>query len=122
MRWGILEWNPSLPVSNSLDVYQQEMALIERYRPGVVVPWAWGDPFYQVQNSPFETTLRDLIARMKDGPPRAAPLPAFNSDVTLPSPAADRVHARMQLLRARDAILERDRAATVGRVQGRRER
>ena len=69
VRWAILEWNPSLPPSNSLTPYEEEMVLVERYRPTVVVPWEWTDPYYQVRNSPFEIALRDLIARIKDRPP-----------------------------------------------------
>ncbi len=68
VRWAILEWNPSIPAVNSLDVYEQEMAAIEQYRPTVIVPWAWGDPFYQVQNTPFEIALRDMISHLKDAP------------------------------------------------------
>ena len=76
--WAILEWNPSLPVSNSLDVYEADMAVIERYRPTLVAPFGWGDPFYQFINTPFETALRGLIARIKDGPvPAAAQQPAY---------------------------------------------
>ena len=68
-RWGILEWNPSVPVSNTLDVYEREMALIEQYRPALLTPWAWGHTHYVVQNAPFETALRGLITRIKNTPP-----------------------------------------------------
>lgn len=77
VRWAILEWNPSVPVSNSLDVYEQEMALIERYRPTLVIPWAWGDPNYPVQNTPFEIALRDMIGRIKNGPTSGSFAPSF---------------------------------------------
>jgi succinoglycan biosynthesis protein ExoA len=123
VRWAILEWNPSLPVSNSPDVYELEMALIERHRPALVVPWAWGgDPFYEIRNTPFQTALRDLIARMKDGPTRGAPLTASGMTTTDAPTTTDRSSAVLEARRARDAILDRDRAATVGRVQGRRPR
>ncbi len=68
VRWAILEWNPSVPTANSLDVYEQEMAVIERYRPTLVVPWAWSYAPYPVQNTPFEIALRDMISHLKDAP------------------------------------------------------
>ena len=78
VRWVITEWNPSIPVSNSLDVYDEEMALIERYRPTAVMPFGWGHPVTQVINTPFETALRDMIARIKDTP--APPPPSLRLD------------------------------------------
>jgi len=122
VRWAILEWNPSLPVSNTLDVYEQEMALIERHRPALVVPWAWGDPFYQVQNSPFETALRAMIARMKDGPVRSTPAVPTSGTLMRPPTSGDRLRTPFPPLPSRDAVLDRDRAVSVGRVQGRRPR
>jgi hypothetical protein len=118
VRWAILEWNPSLPASNSLAVYEAEMALIERYRPTLVVPWAWDDPFYQVRNSNFEIALRDMIARIKDRPPAPGPSPGpFPQAVPLlmrPGDAA-RLRAVLATMPSRDAIRDRDRAATVRR-------
>ena len=70
VRWGILEWNPALPASSSTAIYDAEMALIEQYRPSVLVPWAWRDSFYQVDASPFEVALKGLVSRLKDGPAR----------------------------------------------------
>jgi hypothetical protein len=84
-RWAILEWNPSIPPSSSVDIYAKDAALVERYRPAVVIPWAWGDPEYQV-NGPFETALRAMIARIKDTPPSAAVATSDASDVGVTPP------------------------------------
>ncbi|MEX2661448.1 MAG: hypothetical protein WD227_05940, partial [Vicinamibacterales bacterium] len=78
--WAILESNPSVPVSNALAIYEEEMAIIEQYRPAVVAPFGWGDPFNQFLNTGFEVALRDMISRIKDNPapPRTFDLlPAF---------------------------------------------
>jgi len=91
VRWAILEWNPSVPVSNSLDVYEQEMAVIEQYKPTVVVPWAWGStqPASRVENTPFEIALRDMIARVKDGPTSGSFGPSFAPMFLPPGETAD---------------------------------
>lgn len=122
VRWAILEWNPALPVSNSLDVYEQEMALIEQYRPTLVVPWAWGDPFYQVRNSPFETALRAMIARIKDGPARSVSTYPLSAPLFLPPGYEGRLRDVLRTFPSRDAILDRDRARAVGREIRRWER
>lgn len=114
VRWGILEWNPALPVSSSTAIYDAEMALIEQYRPSLLVPWAWRDSFYQVDASPFETALRGLVSRLKDGPvrdPAAAFQPRFFGPVdrqhllktlrTLPAPDTLRAQQRRTLDDAR---------------------
>lgn len=67
-RWAILEWNPSLPASSTIEVYRADTRLLEQYRPALVVPWAWGWPDYAVRGSPFETALAEWIGRVKDGP------------------------------------------------------
>ena len=75
LRWGVVEWHPGAPpdttssVSPSLDLYRSEMALIEQYRPSLLVPFAWGDPLYRIQDTGFETALREMIGRIKDQPP-----------------------------------------------------
>ncbi len=68
-RWGIIEWNPSVPTSPSLDIYTDEMAVVERYRPSLLIPYAWGHSPEQVQDTGFEVALRDLIARIKQPAP-----------------------------------------------------
>ncbi len=73
IRWGILEWHPSVPEHPSLQVYLEEVELVERFRPALVVPIYWGDPTYRIQDSGFEVALRELVARTRNG---FRPLPA----------------------------------------------
>jgi len=68
VRWGVLEYHPSVPTSNLLSAYFDDVAVLERYRPAVIVPIFWGDAYYQIQNTPFEQALRELVNRVKDGP------------------------------------------------------
>ena len=63
-RWGIFEWSPAVPSSPSLDVYRAEMDLIVQYRPSVLAPFAWGTPDYPIQDTAFETALKELVARL----------------------------------------------------------
>jgi hypothetical protein len=73
LRWSIFEWNPSAPPSTSPAPYEAEMAMVEKYRPYVVSPYTWdGDPTQVVKNTPFETSLKSLIARIKDTPPHTS--------------------------------------------------
>ena len=87
-RFGILEWNPSVPVSTTIDVYRDEMATVEMYRPSLLVPYAWGNPFAQVENTLFETALGELVDRIKDGVPPGPHMriiaPASGATVTQP--------------------------------------
>lgn len=104
-RWAILEWNPSIPPSASVDIYAKDAALVERYRPAVVIPWAWGDIEYQV-NGPFETALRAMVARMKDTPP-SVPLTTSDASGELEAPPdlrrlLDVLHAVPDRQRLRD--------------------
>ena len=66
-RWAILEWNPSTPASTLPDVYRDEMVLIERYRPGLLVPFLWDDTG-QTKGTPFETELKSLVQRIGNVP------------------------------------------------------
>ncbi len=70
VRWGILEYHPSVPISNVLSAYFDDVAVIERYRPALIVPIYWGDSYYQIQNTPFEQALREVVNRLKT-PPRS---------------------------------------------------
>lgn len=72
VRWGILEYHPSIPISNSAQIYLEDMALIEQYRPALIVPIYWGNPYYQIQNTGFEVALKQLVDRIKDGPAAAS--------------------------------------------------
>jgi hypothetical protein len=94
------------------------MAIIERYRPAVVVPWAWGHSFYKVENSAFETALRGLISRIKDRPPGA---PSLQQPLMAPAPLvrspgdADRLRGLLATFPSRDEIRDRARDATIRR-------
>jgi hypothetical protein len=71
-RWSILEWHPGVlkrdtGVSSDLELFRSEMALVEKYRPNLVQPFMWGLPHSEVMGTPFETALRELITRIKDG-------------------------------------------------------
>lgn len=68
VRWGIIEYHASVPIAPNLEFYRQDMDVIERYKPGLVIPIYWGDPYYQIQNTPFEVALRELVTRIKDNP------------------------------------------------------
>jgi len=66
VRWGIFEWNPSLPQDTdpAITIYRQEMALVEQYKPSVLVPFAWQNPDFPLEGTGFETALKELVARL----------------------------------------------------------
>ena len=70
-RWGLLEWHPCLRFDSSVpddaNVCRAEMNLIAQQRPSVLEPFAWGLPSWPVEDTAFETTLRELVDRVKDG-------------------------------------------------------
>lgn len=70
VKWGILEWNPSTPASDSLAVYDEEMAVMQQYQPSLLVPIFWrGEvPGMFVENTGFEFALQNFINRVKNGP------------------------------------------------------
>ena len=71
IRWGIFEWNPSVGPSNTLEIYRQEMALVEQYRPSLIAPFVWQTPAglpYVVEHTGFETALRELVTRLNNVP------------------------------------------------------
>jgi hypothetical protein len=94
-RWGIVEWHPgTLPgdpspgASTDPLLFENEMAVVEKYRPSLLQPFMWGSKTYPIQDTLFQTSLHDLIARIKDGTPpnpqMAIDTPAAN--VTLAQP------------------------------------
>lgn len=107
-RWAILEWNPSLPASTTLDIYAKDAALIEQYRPALVVPWAWGDAYYQVRNSPFETALRDLMVRIKDAPRGDVPVGGAPMGMA-PPPDLRRLLDVLRTIPSRDRLWDEER-------------
>lgn len=74
LPWAITEWNPSLKSDPSipdppLQRYRDQMLLIEQYRPRLLIPYRWATPDYPVENSGFETALREMVDRNKSGAP-----------------------------------------------------
>jgi hypothetical protein len=71
VRWGIFEWNPSVGPTENLEIYRQEMALVEQYRPSLVAPFVWQTPPslpYFVEGTGFEIALRELVTRLNNVP------------------------------------------------------
>ena len=71
VRWGIFEWNPSVAPSANIDIYRQEMALVEQYRPSLLAPFVWNTPAgleYHVEGTGFETALKELVTRLNNVP------------------------------------------------------
>jgi len=73
VRWGIFEWNPSVPASPDIEDYRQEMTLVERYRPSLLAPFFWNDPDYRIKDTGFEVALRELVLRLNAPPLRLNP-------------------------------------------------
>jgi hypothetical protein len=67
VRWGIFEWNPAVPSSPDIAVYRQEMALVEEYKPSLLVPYFWGrtGTVGRIEDTGFEVALRELVERIK---------------------------------------------------------
>jgi expansin (peptidoglycan-binding protein) len=68
-RWGLIEWNPVFPAPGPVEYHRQDMAVVEKYRPGLLVPWTWNFPEFPVENTGFEVALRELIDRIKEPTP-----------------------------------------------------
>jgi hypothetical protein len=78
-NWGVLEYNPSMPVgpadnkpSTDISYYLGELRALYAWRPHVVVPFAWTDIPAQktldIQNSTFEAALKRFIADVGNTP------------------------------------------------------
>lgn len=91
LRWGLIEWHPGqLPerppsftggFSTNLEVYRSEMAVVKQYRPSLLQPFYWGTlGANQVEGTPFETAMKEMVAQIKDGTP---------SDVRIATDIAD---------------------------------
>jgi hypothetical protein len=76
VRWGVFEWNPSVPKSAGMQIYRDEMALVEQYRPSLLAPFIWGNlsgPGFnpgwgQIEDTNFEVALRELIDKLNHAP------------------------------------------------------
>lgn len=71
VRWAILEWHPAVPASGTFDAaldniefYREDMALVEKYKGSLVVPYAWDYLAYKFKDTNFEVALRELLLRI----------------------------------------------------------
>ena len=78
-RWGITEWNPSVPASASIDVYRQDLDIVRQYKPSLLVPLRWGHSLYRVDTAPFITALREFADQVKRGVPAVPSVPPFGT-------------------------------------------
>ncbi len=81
-NWGILEYNPSMPVgaegaagskpSTDVSYYMGELRALYAWHPHVIVPFAWTDIPAQkpldIQNSTFESALKLFIVEVGSKP------------------------------------------------------
>jgi hypothetical protein len=86
VRWGLIEWHPGvLPndagVSSNLGLFRAEMDLVAQYRPSLLQPFGWDIHKYEIKDTAFQTTLAELVARLKDGTPS-------NPQMTIDAPRA----------------------------------
>ncbi len=72
VRWGVFEWNPALPPTADMTIYNDEMSLVKQYHPSVLAPFQWSPPAayaqYSVQGTLFETALRNLVTDLNNVP------------------------------------------------------
>jgi hypothetical protein len=68
LRWGILEWSPSVPSTTDPAPYRADVALLVQHRPSVLVPFTWDHPDYPVKNTGFEVALRELAGQLGTEP------------------------------------------------------
>jgi hypothetical protein len=73
VRWGVFEWNPSVPPSADISVYRDEMVLVKTYRPSLLAPFVWqaaqsGITDLVVEDTPFESALRQLVIDLDNVP------------------------------------------------------
>jgi hypothetical protein len=68
-HWGILEYNPSVPAVNDESYYLAELRSLYRFRPRVLVPFAWLMPeihrLYEIKGTALERALRKFVAEIK---------------------------------------------------------
>jgi len=80
VRWAVIEWHPGLlaectandftgGISQGERLYRDEMAIVEQYGPSYLAPFIWDATGQknQVKGTPFETAMRQMVARLKDG-------------------------------------------------------
>jgi hypothetical protein len=64
LRWGLLEWSPSVPWTADPAPYRGDTALLAQHRPSVLVPFTWNNPDYPLKNTGFEVALRELAGQL----------------------------------------------------------
>ena len=82
-RWGVFEYNASVPSVNNPAFYASDLQTLIQTRPSLIIPVFWDTdvpPFF-IKDTPFETMLRDLVTALKD-----SPLPAPGTPPTPPPP------------------------------------
>lgn len=66
-RWGIVEWNPADPFSNTIDIYRDDVLTVRRYRPALLMPFKIPSDHWKVFDPdsstplPFEQALQELM-------------------------------------------------------------
>lgn len=83
VRWGLFEYNAAVPATSNLQVYRDDMAVLEETRPSLIVPVYWDTnvPPYFIKDTGFETALRELVDNIKNSP---LPAPSGPSAPTPP--------------------------------------
>lgn len=77
-NWGIMEYNPCVPYSNSLapssdlNYYMNELRVLHNFQPHVLIPFAWSDypqhKMYSLRNSTFERALHQFVQEIGKTP------------------------------------------------------
>lgn len=65
--WGLFEWNPVVPGESDPSVYLDEIERLRRFRPTILVPYAWDYSDHPILDSGFETALRRFASLVADG-------------------------------------------------------
>lgn len=70
-RWGIVEWNPSDPYSTDRAVYDEDVAVLLKHRPSLLMPYRMvasngvdDEPHWRVYNSGFEAALKEFVTKV----------------------------------------------------------
>lgn len=79
LRWGIVEWNPSDPWSKGEAVYREDVELIRRFRPALLMPYKVNTAHYRVFDSGFVVALRTLMRALVPARASAAPVGVLES-------------------------------------------
>ncbi len=65
MRWGILEYSPSVPAGGDENYYFDELRKVNSFHPSILAPFAWTtapeQKQYQIQGTAYERALRAFV-------------------------------------------------------------